>query len=43
MPTRKDKHAEIIQTLKTGSFYFECPNTSEDVSLEKAPLFANDD
>lgn len=42
MPIKKSSHHEIIQTLKSGNFFIECPNNKEDVSLKKAPLFDND-
>ena len=41
MAIKKNRHAEIIQTLNSGNFYFECPNSSEDISLKKAILFDN--
>lgn len=42
MAPKKMDHAEIIKILKSGSFFFECPNTTEDVSFKKAPLFDSD-
>ena len=42
MPIKNVKHLEIIQALRAGNFYAECPNTGEDVLLKKAILFDND-
>jgi predicted Holliday junction resolvase-like endonuclease len=42
MPIKKSSHQEIIQMLKSGNFYIECPNNQEDISLKQAPLFDND-
>jgi predicted Holliday junction resolvase-like endonuclease len=42
MPLKNSKHQEIIQALRNGNFYAECPNTEEDISLKKAALFDND-
>lgn len=42
MASKKSKHKEIINTLKTGNFYMECPNTNEDVSVKILHLFDND-
>jgi predicted Holliday junction resolvase-like endonuclease len=42
MPSKQSRHQEIIQTLRTGNFYAECPKTSDDIFLRKTPLFDND-
>ena len=42
MPLRNSKHLEIIQALKAGNFYAECPHTGDDISLKKTALFDND-
>jgi predicted Holliday junction resolvase-like endonuclease len=43
MATKKSKQKEIIETLKTGNFYVECPNSNcqEEVQLRQAALFDN--
>lgn len=41
MPKKQD-HKEIIQMLKTGNFFIECNNCSEELPLKKQPLFDND-
>jgi predicted Holliday junction resolvase-like endonuclease len=38
----KNKNQEIIEMLKKGNFYAECPNCSEEIPLKKAGLFDND-
>lgn len=42
MPLKNSKHIQIIQALKAGNFYAECPHTGDDVSLKKTALFDND-
>lgn len=42
MPLKNSKHQEIIQALKAGNFYAECPHTGDDISLKKVALFDND-
>lgn len=42
MPIKKSNHQDIIKTLKTGSFYLECPNTNEEFAIKTLQLFDND-
>ena len=37
-----NKHQKIIDTLKSGNFFTECPNCGEEISLRNAGLFDND-
>ena len=39
---KKQPHQEIIAALKKGNFFIECPDTGEDISLKKAPVFDQD-
>ena len=42
MSTSNAKHIEFIKTLKSGNFYLECPNTTEEVAIKTAQIFDND-
>lgn len=42
MADKNFKHQEIINTLKAGNFYLECPNTNEDIAVKTLQLFDND-
>ena len=39
---KKNTHREIIETLKTGNFFAECPSCGDEISLRQAGLFDND-
>ena len=39
---KMQSHREIIAALKKGHFFIECPETGQDVSLSKAPIFDQD-
>jgi predicted Holliday junction resolvase-like endonuclease len=36
------KHQKIIQALRVGNFYAECPTTGDDIYLRKTAMFDND-
>lgn len=42
MKMKQSRNKEIIKTIKSGRFYTECPNCSEEIALHKADLFDND-
>lgn len=38
----KSKSQEIIESIKAGNFYTECPDCGEEIPLRKAGLFCGD-
>jgi predicted Holliday junction resolvase-like endonuclease len=42
MSIKQGSHQAIIQNLKKGNFFIECPETMEDVALKGTALFDND-